>query len=638
MGALGVRLLRQCLMLAFLAGALSGCLFDGISVPYDYRPRHIGATQPIEDLAVFMQPSKNAGAAAYVRFIKTSKKAYVMEQYPLEARGLLDRNEMMAFLTHFIPLGENWYAMHWEIDGGQKYTLAKLADGRLTISDLTPLKQRIQELGELADISFDTEPKHGIIIKKLPSEKKLIELLKVVASLPQSPDFSMSRVPAVPPDVVRGSMKRLAERVSMLDARSMEDSRMQQHLLAYFAQLHEEGNGWGSYALARFASNGWGIEQNFALSRQLADIAIERGVAQANFTRGHLAYFGIGETADPEGGVAYFRLAAQAHEPRAYTLLGMAYRDGRGVPKDKIEAKAWLERAVQASQRDAYTALAFELLEQRSAGDDLKAIEILDKAIQQDIAYASYLRGWMHDAGRGGQVNEAAATEHYLQAAIAGSANSQWLVGERLIAGRGIRATPDEGKFWIRRAALAGVPEAVSAMRKYGLKPLTPFDLGKTGFDTAYGEEQEDRNVKPEYGYTHIPHAFTPTSIPMARVIRTGQLHRLMQQQPEVVLIDVNEKRFKVSIPGAKGVPGLGWPLSEPAHRKRADAILHKLSGGSKDRPLVFYCTGPSCWLSYNAARYAAHTGYRDVIWYRGGLDAWSESGLGFQKPAYLEW
>ena len=47
-----------------------------------------------------------------------------------------------------------------------------------------------------------------------------------------------------------------------------------------------------------------------------------------------------------------------------------------------------------------------------------------------------------------------------------------------------------------------------------------------------------------------------------------------------------------------------------------------------KARPVVFFCTGPDCWLSWNASVRASRLGYGAVHWYRGGIAAWSAARL----------
>ena len=54
---------------------------------------------------------------------------------------------------------------------------------------------------------------------------------------------------------------------------------------------------------------------------------------------------------------------------------------------------------------------------------------------------------------------------------------------------------------------------------------------------------------------------------------------------------------------------------------------LHQQSRGDTRQPFVFYCRS-DCWLSWNAARRAHAMGYRQLYWYRDGVDAWEQAGL----------
>ena len=77
-------------------------------------------------------------------------------------------------------------------------------------------------------------------------------------------------------------------------------------------------------------------------------------------------------------------------------------------------------------------------------------------------------------------------------------------------------------------------------------------------------------------------------------------------------------------MPGARRYPGVGLavPSTDLAQ------LLEKDTGGAKDYPVVFYCEGPQCWESYNAALRARDAGYTNVYWYRGGLEAWVAANL----------
>ena len=48
----------------------------------------------------------------------------------------------------------------------------------------------------------------------------------------------------------------------------------------------------------------------------------------------------------------------------------------------------------------------------------------------------------------------------------------------------------------------------------------------------------------------------------------------------------------------------------------------------SKSTPIVVFCSNADCWLSWNAALRLVQAGYREVHWYRGGVDAWKRAGL----------
>lgn len=124
------------------------------------------------------------------------------------------------------------------------------------------------------------------------------------------------------------------------------------------------------------------------------------------------------------------------------------------------------------------------------------------------------------------------------------------------------------------------------------------------------------------------PHAPTPTTIPGARVIRTLELKTLLEQNKEVVVVDVLDSKTRRTVPGAWWMSGAGAAAMYGAEMGRFTAALEKLTAGDKARPLVFLCLSSECWLSYNAALRAIEAGYKDVLWYRGGTDAWKGASL----------
>ncbi len=126
-------------------------------------------------------------------------------------------------------------------------------------------------------------------------------------------------------------------------------------------------------------------------------------------------------------------------------------------------------------------------------------------------------------------------------------------------------------------------------------------------------------------------HGPTPTSIPGGKVIATRQLSEMLQRGQGNVLV-LHAYGAPEHLPGAQqaGPASQGGSFDDQVQREFGQ-YLRQASGGDTSRMLVIYCAGPQCWGSYNAALRAIHMGFRNVYWYRGGLEAWGQAGLPLQ-------
>jgi PQQ-dependent catabolism-associated CXXCW motif protein len=125
-------------------------------------------------------------------------------------------------------------------------------------------------------------------------------------------------------------------------------------------------------------------------------------------------------------------------------------------------------------------------------------------------------------------------------------------------------------------------------------------------------------------------------------ISKAHRLHALMNQGG-AILIDVSgsPRRPEKLAPGApwlplphRAIPGSLWipdvglgevPVSvDDFFRQR----LAEATGDHLSRPVVIYCHR-SCWLSWNAAKRAISYGYRNVYWYRDGIEGWKAAGYG---------
>ncbi len=135
--------------------------------------------------------------------------------------------------------------------------------------------------------------------------------------------------------------------------------------------------------------------------------------------------------------------------------------------------------------------------------------------------------------------------------------------------------------------------------------------------------------------------AAVPATLAGAAVVGTTEVQALVDAQ-EVVLIDVLPRppkpaglkegtiwrpRPRHNIPGSAWLANTGFGALAPDVEAAFEAHLASLSGGDRDRALLFYCLA-DCWMSWNAAKRAIGYGYRSVYWYPEGTDGWTTAGL----------
>jgi len=121
----------------------------------------------------------------------------------------------------------------------------------------------------------------------------------------------------------------------------------------------------------------------------------------------------------------------------------------------------------------------------------------------------------------------------------------------------------------------------------------------------------------------------TPLQVGGARTITTPQLRDLLATSQPPLLLDVLGGSPTLSLPGALWLPWAGFGFGpNDAVQTRLNRVLNQMTQGNRAAPMVFFCLSKTCWLSHNAAVRAVALGYTNVLWYRGGRDAWMAAGL----------
>jgi PQQ-dependent catabolism-associated CXXCW motif protein len=170
-----------------------------------------------------------------------------------------------------------------------------------------------------------------------------------------------------------------------------------------------------------------------------------------------------------------------------------------------------------------------------------------------------------------------------------------------------------------------------------GYPPAGPAGGGGPNIDMARLEqlsqaERQDLRVPPTAElHTGAMHAPTPNQIPGGQVITTQGLVSLMgNQQVRPAIFDVLGGPQR--LPNAIVAVAASQPGSfDDQMQQQFGQFLQGITGGNRQTPLVFYCQGLHCWMSYNASLRAIRLGYSNVLWYRGGVEAWQQAGLPMQ-------
>jgi uncharacterized protein len=159
--------------------------------------------------------------------------------------------------------------------------------------------------------------------------------------------------------------------------------------------------------------------------------AADAGSSEANHRLGLVFAEGqAGVARDDKRAADFFGKAATAGHRRAEINLGILYLRGQGVPRDLVQARAWLEKA--------------------AATDDPTALYTLGRAMEE------------HDASLG--ADSVRAADLYRRAAEKGHALAALRYGLALVDGIGIKRDPNGAQTWLLQANDSGVPEAALAL------------------------------------------------------------------------------------------------------------------------------------------------------------------------------
>ena len=251
---------------------------------------------------------------------------------------------------------------------------------------------------------------------------------------------------------------------------------------------------------------------------------------------------------NPARAIELFEKAAAQGHRRAQLNLGLIYLRGQGVPRDLIQARAWLEQAAADGDVYATYALGRAMAENAppASADPTRAADLFRRAAEKGHMLAALRYGmaladgsgvkqdliaaqrWLMQAQQNGvpeaalalgdmavrspATRDKAADEKALRAAIswyeaaanAGVPSGQFKLANAYLAGSGVTRDPAQAQLWYSRAAQQGLPEAQQAL---GVLLLTgtagatdPVEAFKWLFLAERGGHPEARAVRDKAG------------------------------------------------------------------------------------------------------------------------------------------
>ena len=162
-------------------------------------------------------------------------------------------------------------------------------------------------------------------------------------------------------------------------------------------------------------------------------------------------------------------------------------------------------------------------------------------------------------------------------------------------------------RLWPHRSVwriAAFTPRYMSALPGYARMAAALHAAGMP----LHADEHADDHVPPSTApLPETSFGATPVSLPGARTLDTGALAAMIRDHRASVIVDVGS--------GAAVIAGARWPGET------------WLTGTPPGQNVVIMSDGPYGSAGYNAALKRVQAGDRQVVWYRGGEEAWNAAG-----------
>lgn len=207
--------------------------------------------------------------------------------------------------------------------------------------------------------------------------------------------------------------------------------------------------------------------------------AAEQGHAGAEVALGYDYEKGYGVGIDAAQAVAWYRKAAAQGSADGLFNLARAYQNGIGLNADPAQAHTYYEQAASRGSKEARQALdstedSYAQAKQRyDAKDDAEGARQMLQAAQAGNAQAQFMLGNAYEFGSGVAVDLRQAASWYEKAAAQGHAKAQKNLGALFEAGDGVAENWALAAAWYRKSA-----EQHDADGEFALGRMYEFGMG----------------------------------------------------------------------------------------------------------------------------------------------------------------
>ena len=212
------------------------------------------------------------------------------------------------------------------------------------------------------------------------------------------------------------------------------------------------------------------VPQDYLAAFQWFSRAAALGNDEAQLQLGGCYHYGLGTNQDFSIAAKYYRLAAGQSNAVAMKCLGYLLMNGEGVETNLDEAKYWLTRAAKEgrNRRAMFDLGVLALQKYPDTNAILEGLQWMKQSADLGDALAAnevtndYLRGW-----GGTQPDVASYRDWRLKAALLGSTDAQYFMGQAYRNGDGVSNDMASALMWLKKAAAKNHPEALYDLAVY---------------------------------------------------------------------------------------------------------------------------------------------------------------------------